>query len=253
VELLAEGRTAEVFAYGEGLVLKLDRPDWNGLSVFEATVLEGLAEAGIAVAVPHGTVTVDGRSGVVLSRVDGPSLLEVLTGSSMLEADEPARHFAAVQLDLNTRAVSGLPDLLPRLRGEIEASVSDVPLRTELLSMLTELDDGRHGVCHYDFHPLNVLVGPEGWVVIDWLTVAAGPPAADLARTLVLLGQWSTEPLVTFRRAVRRIGRADRGLSDDTLDAWIRVAAAARLGEGFRGAEADWLLELASGAKQLSR
>ena len=75
MELLAEGRTAEVFAYGEGRVLKLDRPDWNGLSVFEATVLEELADAGIAVARPHGTVTVDGRSGVVLSRVDGPSLL----------------------------------------------------------------------------------------------------------------------------------------------------------------------------------
>ena len=39
MELLAEGRTAQVFAYGEGRVLKLDRPEWNGLSVFEATVL----------------------------------------------------------------------------------------------------------------------------------------------------------------------------------------------------------------------
>ncbi len=83
MELLAEGRTAEVFAYGEGRVLKLDRPEWNGLSVFEATVLEALADAGIGVARPHGTVTVDGRSGVVLSRVDGPSLLEVLSASSL--------------------------------------------------------------------------------------------------------------------------------------------------------------------------
>ena len=46
MELLAEGRTAEVFAYGEGHVLKLDRPEWNGLSALEATVLRLVADAG---------------------------------------------------------------------------------------------------------------------------------------------------------------------------------------------------------------
>ncbi len=158
-----------------------------------------------------------------------------------------------MQLRLNTVTVSGLPDLVPRLRGEIEASITTVPLRTELLGLLAELDDGGQGVCHYDFHPLNVLVGRDGWVVIDWITVAAGPPPADLARTLVLFGQWSTEPVVTFLRAVRRIGRTDRGLSDDALDAWIRVVAAARLAEGFGGAEAAWLLEVAQGSKPLLR
>ena len=52
------------------------------------------------------------------------------------EAEELARRFAALQLRLNTVTVSGLPDLVPRLRGEIEASVTDVPLRTELLGLL---------------------------------------------------------------------------------------------------------------------
>jgi Ser/Thr protein kinase RdoA (MazF antagonist) len=253
VELLAEGRTAEVFAYGDGRVLKLDRPEWNGLAPFEAAVLEGLADAGVAVARPHGTVTVEGRSGVVLSRVDGPSLFEVLTASSPAEAEELARPFAALQLSLNATVVGGLPDLVPRLHGEIEASVTDVALRTELVGLLAELDDGGHGVCHYDFHPRNVLVGADGWVVIDWLTVAAGPAAADLARTLVLDGRWSTEPLVTFARAVRRFGQADRGLSDEDLDAWIRVVAAARLGEGFGGSDAAWLLGVAGGSTPFFR
>jgi hypothetical protein len=251
LELLAEGRTAEVFAYGEGRVLKLDRPEWNGLSEFEGTLLSGLTDAGLPVARSHGTVTVDGRSGVILDRVVGPSLLEVLLASSPEEAEQLAERFAALQLQINAMAVEGLPELVPRLRAELGVTVPDAALRRELSALLADLDDGGRGVCHYDFHPLNVLVGPDGWVVIDWLTAASGPPSADLARTLVLMGRWSAEPVVTFLRAVRRSGVAARGIADDSLDAWIRVAAADRLAEGFEGEEAAWLSQVAGGSVRL--
>ena len=251
LDRLAEGRTAEVFAYGDGLVLKLDRPDWNGLSEFEGTVLSGLAAAGLPVARPHGTVTVEGRSGLILDRVSGPSLMHVLLESSAGEAAQLAERFAALHVQCNAALVEGLPELVPRLRGEIEASVADDAVRGELLALLAELDDGSYGVCHYDFHPGNVLVGPEGWVVIDWLTVASGPPAADVARTLLLRGLWTTEPVVSFLRTVRRVEMAAHGLDDDTLDAWVRVAAGARLAEGFEGEEAAWLLGVAGGSELL--
>jgi len=251
LELLAEGRTAEVFAYGEGRVLKLDRPDWNGLSEFEGTLLADLADAGLPVARPHGTVTVEGRSGLILDRVDGPSLLEVLLASGPEQVERLAERFAALQLQINKMTIAGLPELVPRLRREIEDSVPDNALCAELLGLLAELDDGTRGVCHYDFHPLNVLTGPDGWVVIDWLTVADGPRAADLARTLVLWGRWPTGPVVSFLRTVRRAGSASRGLDDDRLDAWVRVAAAARLAEGFEGEDAAWLSLVAGGSVRL--
>jgi Ser/Thr protein kinase RdoA (MazF antagonist) len=251
VELLAEGRTAEVFAYGEGRVLKLDRPEWNGLSVFEAGVLTALAEAGLPVARSHSTTTVDGRSGVILDRVDGPSLLQVVTAAGAEEVDRLAAQFVALQLQCNRTTVAGLPELVPRLSQELEGSVAEAGLRLELLTLLGALDDGDRGVCHFDFHPSNVLVGPEGWVVIDWLTVAAGPSDADLARTLVLWGQRSTGTLGRFLRAVRRDGQARRGLTDEHLDAWVRIVAAARVAEGFEGEERAWLLRVASGSERL--
>ena len=108
----------------------------------------------------------------------------------------------------------------------------------ELLALLGALDDGAHGVCHCDFHPLNVLVGPDGWVVIDWLTVAAGPPAADLARTLVLWSLRAAGPVGHFLRAVRQEGRARQGLAEEDLDAWVRVVAAAPCRRGVRGRRA---------------
>ncbi len=261
MELVASGRTAEVFAYGAGRVLKLDRPEWNGLSAFEATVLDQLAAAGLPVARAHGTVTVDGRGGVILDRVDGPSLLQVITESSPREVERLVGPFVALQLLCNATSVRGLPALVPRLRTELESSITDAVLRTELVAVLAELDTlaegdadagpSGNGVCHFDFHPSNVLIGPDGWVVIDWLTVAVGPSAADLARTLVLCGQRTMNPFGAFLRAVRREGRQRRGLADDVLDAWVRVLAAARVGEGFEGAERAWLLGVAAGQERL--
>jgi Ser/Thr protein kinase RdoA (MazF antagonist) len=251
VELLAEGRTAEVFADGEGRVLKLDRPDWNGLSLFEESVLTLLADAGLPVARPHGTRTVDGRSGVVLDRIDGPSLLQMLTAAGPEDIDRLAGEFVGLQLRCNATLVAGLPELVPRLGREVESSVADVGQRTEQLATLGELDDGGRGVCHFDFHPSNVLVGPDHWVVIDWLTVATGPSAADLARTLVLWGQRSGGSVGRFLRAVRREGQARRGVADDALDAWVRIVAAARVTEGFEGEEKAWLRRVAGGSERL--
>jgi len=148
--------------------------------------------------------------------------------------------------------VACLPPLVPRLRVELESTIGDAGERAGLLARLDALDDGTLGVLHYDFHPNNVLVTPDDhWVVIDWLTVAAGPAPADLARTLVLWGQRTTEPVVTFMATVRRLGAQRRGLDDEALDEWVRIAAAGRLGEGFEGAEADWLGGVAAGSLRL--
>ena len=121
MELLAEGRTAEVFAYGNGQVLKLDRPEWNGLSAFEATMLTALADAGLPVSRQRGTVTVDGRGGVILDRIDGPALLQVLAEASPAEVDALAGQFdrAAAALQRHDgRGVAGIGAAAdPRSRG----------------------------------------------------------------------------------------------------------------------------------------
>jgi Ser/Thr protein kinase RdoA (MazF antagonist) len=252
VELLAEGRNAEVFAYGEGRVLKLDRPDWTGLSPFEGEMLVLLAEAGLPVARSYGAVTVEGRSGVILERIDGVPLTEVLVAANGAEVEALAARFVELQWRLNTTMVAGLPPLVPRLRVELESTIGDARERAEMRARLDALDDGTLGVLHYDFHPNNVLVTPDDrWVVIDWLTVAAGPASADLARTLVLWGQRTTDPVASFMGTVRRLGAERRGIDDDALDDWVRIAAAGRLGEGFEGDEAEWLAEVAAGSFKL--
>jgi Ser/Thr protein kinase RdoA (MazF antagonist) len=252
MELLAEGRMAEVFALDEDRVLKLDRPEWNGVSEFERDVITRVAAAGLPVARAHGMMTVDGRSGVVLDRVSGRSLQDEI---GLMEAEESvnesARRFAHLQQTINATRIDGLSELTTRMQDEIARSGLAPARMAELGALLRALDDGHRGICHFDFHPHNVIVGPQGWVVIDWLTAAAGPSLADLARTLVLRGREVDPPFGQFMREVRRSGLEERGADQGTCDAWVRVVAGARLAEGFAGAYAEWLRAVADGAIRL--
>jgi aminoglycoside phosphotransferase (APT) family kinase protein len=40
---------------------------------------------------------------------------------------------------------------------------------------------------HFDLHPDNVLIGPDGPVLIDWTNAHGGDPAGDVAMTWLIL------------------------------------------------------------------
>jgi glycosyltransferase involved in cell wall biosynthesis/tRNA A-37 threonylcarbamoyl transferase component Bud32 len=63
------------------------------------------------------------------------------------------------------------------------------------------------GVVHMDFHPLNIILGPAGPVVIDWSNAGEGDPMADVAFSQVILATSDADfPhwLESAGRAVRR-------------------------------------------------
>ena len=236
LELLAEGRTAEVFAWGDGRVLKLDRPEWSGLSTFEASVLAIIAERPASRSRPYETVTVEERTGVVLERVDGPILADVIAAAD--DVAPLASQFVDLQRSLNGQVLTGLPDLVVGLPDGIRASGLPPALVEELLAVLADLDDGRRMLCHFDLHPGNVIVSRR-WVGRHRLDdrvvgsarrrlrpdLAPRPPSPRTARG-------------RFMTIVEREGMEARGLERSRLDQWIRIIAAARLAEGFEGEHA---------------
>ena len=251
VELIASGRTAEVFAWDDGRVLKLDRPEWNGLVAMEAAALAMVTAAGVPAPRPYERVMVGDRHGLVLERIDGPMLREVIAGADTTHLERLALTWTEMHASLNSQVVAGLPDLVSSITDGIRSSGLPPDVVAELLALLADLDDGRRLLCHFDLHPGNVIVGPDRWVVIDWMTASSGPPDADFARTVLLDSRNSKARLARFGAEVQREGMRRRGLDEHRLNAWLRVIAAARLAEGFHGEHAEFLTAIAVGVRRI--
>jgi aminoglycoside phosphotransferase (APT) family kinase protein len=245
--VIAEGRMAQIVGYDDGLVVKLDRPEFNGVAAHEATLLAELARCGLPVPRVAGTIVIDDRHGIVMERLDGPSLSDVVrTAADPDDIDRLAAAFVDLHLLVHAADVPSAPDLAPRLAAEIGRTDLPGATRAELVVQL-ERPGRPEGTCHFDLHPGNVIVTAGGWKVIDWLTAARGPVIADFART-VLLGDGAVDPrAAAFGERVRRHGQRRRNIDDDELALWMRIVAAARLAEGFDGEYQVRLRQLALG------
>jgi len=151
VKLIASGRASEILDLGDGRVLR--RFKAGGSPEREALVMRHALDAGYAV--PR--VLEVAPDALVLERIEGPTMLQTL-----FRRPWTLRHQAAVLAALHARlheiaAPPGLESAGPGDR-----------------------------LLHLDLHPENVILGPEGPVVVDWTNARRGEPALDVALTWVI-------------------------------------------------------------------
>lgn len=151
MELIAEGRTADVFALDDSTVLRRYR---NGDDTeLEARVMRHLEEHGYPV--PH--VVDAGGTDIVMERIEGATLVDMVAR----EPDKVERY--------------------GRLLGELHERLHRMPAP----EWLPGSGAGRV-IIHRDLHPQNVMLSVRGPVVIDWNIVTAGRAAEDAAITVLL-------------------------------------------------------------------
>jgi aminoglycoside phosphotransferase (APT) family kinase protein len=146
---VATGRDADVYAIDGDRVLRRYRA--GGDVAQEAAVMTYLAGHGF----PVPTVFHAAGTDMVMRRVSGPSMLTALRDNG---------------IDASSAAVT-LAGLHRRLH-RIPARVSTDPAVR---------------VLHLDLHPDNVLLGPDGPVLIDWRNSTEGPPDLDTAMSALIL------------------------------------------------------------------
>jgi aminoglycoside phosphotransferase (APT) family kinase protein len=207
--LLGEGAEAETLAWDEGRVLRLLKdPGHADRLGRERIALAAARDAGLPVPRGYGPHTVDGRPGLVLERIDGANLLDLLARrpwllprvARVLGETHAQVHGATVRAGLPTvhgiiRQAIGSPLVPDRFRGPAERALAGLP-------------DG-DTLCHWDFQPTNVILSSAGPRVIDWSFAARGHPAADVARTRLILAIGEAPANAGF--VIRRLDAVGRG------------------------------------------
>jgi len=235
--LLAKGTTADVYAWGEGRVLKLftERTPWHAN---EVAATRAAHKARLPVPeVMDGLIEVGQREGIVFERVDGPIMTEYLQDHPD-QVEDCARQAAELQARIHATEASELPPLIEILHWSIaQADPLEGVTRRAVLDLLDGLPGGE-SLCHNDFHPSNIILSGRGLVVIDWAIGTRGNPLADYARTWAVSRMWldgletgaPEQERLLWRRFwsiyLQRYGEL-RSSSAEALLPWQIVAAAA--------------------------
>ena len=252
----ARGRTADVYDWDDGHILKLFHPWFRIEDIeYERSMAQAVHASGVKTPAVGELIQIQGRHGLIYERVAGQSMLTVLLHSPWTVL-KYSRLLASLHAQMHECVFDAdIPAQQERIRNKIKyAEALTASLKTSLLGALDSLPQGDR-VCHGDFHPGNVLVSGKEVTIIDWIDASRGNPLADLARTsIILLGiaatrQASNQFLKIFVKLfhsayLKEYFRLRPG-GEAEYQRWLAVVAGARLSENIPELEA-WLIRRAS-------
>ena len=141
---LAQGRTADIYAWEDGYVLKLFHNwfDLEGIK-YEAQITRAIHTSGLPVPAAGDIIRVNERNGLIYERVDGHSMMEALKRKPW-QIFYYARHLAALHAQMHTSVCEiALPSQRQRLEDKIRhADVLPAGTQAAVLSALNALPDG---------------------------------------------------------------------------------------------------------------
>jgi uncharacterized protein (TIGR02172 family) len=256
-KLIAQGRTAEIYEWGDKNILKLFREQALPSTVeYEYKISSIVQGFGLAVPKVLEMVYIEKRLGIIYEKIDGITMLKEFI-SRPLKVTGPAGKMADLHYSIHKCEEDNLPSQKEIIKRSIErAELLTDNKRKQILEYLDKLPDGKT-LCHGDFHPDNILFSDGKAVVIDWITASMGIAAADVARTSLLIRIGSMPPgtsfivknIVKYLRAEMNKKYLDRylkisGMDMEEVEKWELPIAAARLVEWVPNSEKRALLQI---------
>lgn len=255
-KVIARGRTAEVYTWAENQVLKLFY-DWVSLrSVQKEYEITRLAQqAGVPAPQVFELIHHENRHGIVYEHVSGPTMLHLLV-TKPWQVRKLSRQLAELHFAIHQVPLEGMPSYRKRWFSDIER----VPhlsseVKAKLIATVDQIPEVNQ-LCHFDFHPDQVIFTERGPLILDWMTACSGDPAADVARTQILLtigkppdASWWMRMLadvlgiVAYHYYQQRYLTLNPSLSHEKIKTWLAPVAAVRLLENIE-LEAPRLMKL---------
>jgi uncharacterized protein (TIGR02172 family) len=256
---IARGRTADIYDWDDGHVLKLFH-NWFELDriQYELKIARAVHASGVESPAVGELIQIEGRNGLVYERVAGESMLTMFQRKPWM-VFAYSRLLARLHVQMHDKSFeTDIPDQHRKLQYKInEANALPASLKASLLKALDSMPKGDR-VCHGDFHPANVLLSEKGASVIDWIDASRGNPLADVARTtIIFIGSVETKQIQNlFLKMLIKIAHAEylreyfrlRPEGMDEYRRWLPIVAAARLNEGMPELE-QWLIRQAQKVK----
>lgn len=254
--MITQGNTAEIFYYGENQILKLFRPNMPREAVFAEYEKVGIIQS-VLQSVPRAyeVVLYKNRYGIIYEKIVGSDMIKVMLSKPFM-LKSYARKLAHFHTAFLSSSINVGISVKQKLNNEVDLvdDLSDVDKKI-VKDYLYNLPDGNK-LCHFDFHPGNVMMANDKPIIIDWMTACTGNPNADVARTCLLL-QYGELPYANFftrnlaRILEKYIGKIYykeykkiTGASSHDIDQWILPVAAARLMEWIPDSEKRNLLKV---------
>ena len=238
LQRIDEGRTAEIFAWDEGRVLKLYRAEFpREWADWEAKITRAISEAGVPAPQIFEVLDVEERRGIIMERIIGPSMFAALL-SNLFTVVKHARLLADLQAQMHACSIPDLPAQHESLRQRIQEAKVTSAIQTAALQRLDHLPEGT-ALCHGDFHPGNVMLTTHGPRILDWPTAMSGNPVGDVARTSLILRLLEPSPEMSIPwalRLVRDIFHTTylrrymqlRSVAREAIEMWLLPVAVAR-------------------------
>lgn len=254
--LIGQGNTSEILEYSDDVVLKLFREGFP----FDAIEREWLSTTALQERfedTPKALelVRYNDRYGILYERIFGNDMMNIAL-TQPLRQKEYGEILADIHLKMHEVSVP-VPDTIhQKLSRDITAGIGLTDEEKQKVLAILESKPNKFFLCHFDFHPGNVMVTEDRYYVIDWMTCCSGDPAADVARFILLMTYG--EPLYadSARRLLITAGMnkirksyleryiTESGIEREEIKSWLVPVAAARLSEMITDHERDNLIQL---------
>jgi len=244
--LIGQGRTADVFFHSENKVVKVFHKEFVKLAYEEYNKVKMIESLELSAPYVYELIDIGGKKGVVYEYAQGISMLSMMRKNPFKVA-QYAKQLAELHTEIHSKPITGLQSIKESITTTIQnVKIIDEAERKTVIDYLLKLpDDDR--LCHYDFHPGNVLLFEGNAKIIDWMTAGFGNPCADISRTSVILRSNVLPPSTStiegmlinifrkifYRSYINHYLKITK-ISQEEVEQWLLPVAVARLAEGIK-------------------